>query len=132
MALVFALSAVMKLISPQSVAPLLDAGAPRLPPLPVALGVGVLELGCAVGIALAWRWAWLVAAMLLLAFSAALAVAVSRGLRPRCGCLGDLTDSPVAGVHVARDVLMLVLLALTAGAPPDRPLAAVPGACVVA
>jgi thiol-disulfide isomerase/thioredoxin len=112
LAAVFAVSGVAKLLDLKgSAKSLADFGvrAGLAPALGVALPL--VELECAVALVVdAWAWwgAWGVAALLVV-FIAAISVSLARGRRPDCHCFGQLSSSPVSGMTVARNVVLLVL-----------------------
>jgi hypothetical protein len=122
-------SGCLKLSSPLALEPLLRAiwlgrASPRL----VAFLVAGAELLCAVAIFVAPTWGLLAAAGLLATFSVIVAVALRAATAPRCGCLGDLSVTPIGPIHLLRNVLLVVATVFALTGPGDRPLAALPAA----
>jgi hypothetical protein len=132
-AFLLAASAVLKVVSPDSVEPFTrELGLVNVPPAAIAVGAAGLELVAAVGLFLGMTWGWILAVLLLAAFSVALVLVLRRGARPRCGCLGDLSAASVGHAQLGRNVVLIVALLASVQAPTDRPLAAVPAALLVA
>ena len=133
LALFFAMSAALKVVSPNSIAQLVEEfHLVRVRPWLLAVAFGALEAAVAAGLALGARWAWLLAVVLLVFFTVLLLVVTRKGVSLRCGCLGDLTESHVGYAPLFRNVVLLALVALTYGAPADRPVEALPSALVIA
>jgi len=112
LAAVFAAAGVAKLLDRKgSAKSLAEFGVPK--GLAPAMGVvlPLVELACAVALVVdSWAWwgAWGVAALLVV-FIAAIGVSLARGRRPDCHCFGQLSSSPVSGMTVARNVVLLAL-----------------------
>jgi len=112
LAAVFAAAGAAKLLDRKgSAKSLAEFGAPvgLAPAMGVALPL--IELACAVALVVdssAWWGAWGVAALLVV-FIAAISVSLARGRRPDCHCFGQLSSSPVSGMTVARNVVLLAL-----------------------
>ncbi len=110
-ATVFAAAGVAKLLDRKgSGKSLADFGAPAGPAPANGLVLPLTELVCAMALVDAWAcWgAWGVAALLSL-FILAIGVSLARGWRVDCHCFGQLSSSPVSGMTLARNVVLLVL-----------------------
>jgi peroxiredoxin len=85
-------------------------------PLAIALPLVELAIAAALLPAASAPWAGVAATLLLAAFTIAVARVLRRGDQVRCNCFGALGSSPISGLTLARNVGLLVLAGLVAGA----------------
>lgn len=87
-------------------------------PISVVTALGELTVAVALTMPSVDREADWVAAALLLVYGAAMAVSLLRGRHDlRCGCLGSGRNGRISGALVSRNVLMALLLGVTAQIP---------------
>jgi peroxiredoxin len=138
LAVVFAVTAGAKSFNrPRTRTAGIELGVPAAAASLVAVGLPPLELAVAallVPVATA-RWAASAAALMLLVFTGLLAVNLFRGRRPSCHCFGVLSDKPISGTSVARNMVLLgaaaAIAASNGGASAAHRLASATGAQLV-
>lgn len=82
-------------------------------PIAVALPWFELTVGATVAAGLAEPWPAVIAVGLLVVFTAWIAVHLVRGDHPPCACFGALSAAPLSWWHVARNVALIALGALS-------------------
>lgn len=118
----FLVAGVAKLANPRAAAVAVAAfGAPAFArPLLRLLPVGEVLVAAALAFAVtAWPGSW-VAAVLLSIFIVAMLANLARGRRPACNCFGQIRPTPISGLSVLRNVVLLGLAVwlVVAGPPP--------------
>lgn len=116
LAAVFALAAVLKLVSPAKTTR--EFRALELPvPAILATAVPVAELTVAFDLVFRPRQGAMLALVLLGAFTAVIVRTVRSGLEVSCGCLGSVQERPVSWDAVVRNAVLAVMAVLATAAP---------------